>query len=110
MHEAKAADMKVPSKDSLVKLLESIHEELSSQTQAEQALNSAVGHVDKSAAEYEKIKGEVKNSEGLDVTKATSNLMSATSIFSRGIALAGTSYVTTLNTILNVVQRTVDHA
>jgi hypothetical protein len=110
MHEAKAADIKVPSKDALVKLLETIQEELNSQSQAEQGLNGAIAHVNKSAAEYEKISGEVKNSEGLDVTKATSNLMSATSIFSRGIALAGTSYVTTLNTILNVVQRSVDHA
>lgn len=110
MHEAKAADMKVPSKDALVKLLETIQSELSSQSDAEKGLANAVAHVNKSAAEYEKISGEVKNADGLDVGKATSNLMSATSIFSRGIALAGTSYVTSLNTLLNVVQRSVDHA
>lgn len=110
MHEAKAADMKVPSKDALIKLLETIKADLESQSDAEKGLTAAVAHVNKSAAEYEKISGDVKNSEGLDVGKATSNLMSATSIFSRGIALAGTSYVTSCNTVLNIVQRSIDHA
>lgn len=110
MHEAKAADMKVPSKDALIKLLETIKADLESQSDAEKGLTAAVAHVNKSAAEYEKISGDVKNSEGLDVAKSTSNLMSATSIFSRGIALAGTSYVTSCNTVLNIVQRSIDHA
>ena len=110
MHEAKAATMQVPSKESLVKLLETIKEELSGQSKAEQGLNSAVAHVNKSADEYQKISGEVKSADGLDVQKATSNLMSATSIFSRGIAAAGTSYVTSYNTLMNVIQRSVDHA
>ncbi|MNY03377.1 hypothetical protein D3C86_1359910 [compost metagenome] len=110
MHDAKGATMQVPSKEALVKLLESIHADLEGQSNAEKGLNSAVAHVNKSADEYQKISGEVKNSEGLDVGKSTSNLMSATSIFSRGIALAGTSYVTSCNTLLNVVQRSIEHA
>lgn len=110
MHDAKGATMQVPSKEALVKLLETIHEDLSGQSKAEQGLANAVAHVNKSAEEYQKISGDVKNSDGLDVGKATNNLMSATSIFSRGIALAGTNYVTSLNTLLNVVQRSIDHA
>jgi hypothetical protein len=110
MHDAKGATMEVPSKEALVKLLETIHADLSGQSKAEEGLNNAVKHVNKSADEYQKISGEVKNSDGLDVGKATNNLMSATSIFSRGIALAGTSYVTSCNTLLSVVQRTIDHA
>jgi hypothetical protein len=109
MHEAKGAAMQVPSKESLVKLLESIKEELSGQSKAEQGLNSAVAHVNKSADEYQKISGDVKNDD-IDVGKATSNLMSATGIFSRGIALAGTSYVTSYNTLMNVIQRSIEHA
>jgi hypothetical protein len=109
-HDVKGAAMEVPSKEVLIKLLETIKADLEGQSKAEEQLTSAVAHVTKSADEYEKISGEVKSSEGLDVQKATTNLMSATSIFSRGIAMAGSSYVQNSNSVLNVVQRAIDHA
>lgn len=108
--EAKAGDVQVPDKAALIKLVQEIHTELENQSVAEKAMDEAAAHVDKTVAEYEKFDKEKDVTSSIDVSKATSNLMSATTVFSSGLALAGTHYVTGYNTLLNVVQRAVDKA
>lgn len=108
--DAKAGDVQVPDKAALIKLVQEITTELENQSVAEKAMDAAAAHVDKTVADYEKFDKEKDVSSGIDVSKATSNLMSATSVFSSGLALAGTHYVTGYNTLLNVVQRAIDKA
>ncbi len=90
--------------EALVKTIES---NLEGQTAAEKAMDDAAKNVEKAVAEYEKFNAEKDVNSSIDVHKATTNLMSATSVFTSGIALAGTHYVSGYNVLLNVVQRAI---
>lgn len=107
--DAKGGSIDIPNKATLISLIEDIEKELLGQSAAEKAMEQAATEVTKRATEYQAITANDKSIDGLDVNKSTRNLMSATSIFARGIAMAGTSYVTSYNTLLNVMQRATEH-
>jgi len=105
--EATAGTVEIPSKEALEALVKTIESNLEGQTAAEKAMDDAAKNVEKAVAEYEKFNSEKDVNSSIDVHKATTNLMSATSVFTSGIALAGTHYVSGYNVLLNVVQRAI---
>lgn len=105
--DAQASNVEIPSKEALQALVKTINTNLEGQTAAEKAMNDAAANVEKATAEYEKMSSEKDINSTIDTHKATTNLMSATSVFTSGIALAGTHYVSGYNTLLNVVQRAI---
>lgn len=105
--DATAGTVDIPSQEALQALVKTIQTNLEGQTAAEKAMNDAANNVEKAVAEYEKFNSEKDVNSSIDVHKATTNLMSATSVFTSGIALAGSHYVTGYNVLLNVVQRAI---
>lgn len=99
-----------PTKPELEKLVQKIKSDLEATSQAEKAMEAAAQRVEKLVADYQKFDSEKDVSGGVDTKKATDHLMSASSAFSKGIALAGTHYVSGYNTMLSLVQRAIQHA
>lgn len=105
--DAVAGTVEIPSKEALMALVKTINSNLEGQTAAEKEMDKAADNVQKAVADYEKFNSEKDVNSSIDVHKATTNLMSATSVFTSGIALAGTHYVSGYNLLLNVVQRAI---
>lgn len=98
-----------PTKPELQKLVDKIKSDLEATSQAEKAMEAAAKHVEKLVADYQKFDGENDVNGGADTKKGTDHLMSASSTFSKGIALAGTHYVSGYNAMLSMVQRALQH-